>query len=226
MTARLEMRAVQKHVRLPDGSDLAILSGVDLEVHQGEVIAIVGKSGSGKSTLLNLLGLVDTPSQGELIIDGVTTSRLPDSTRARLRGARIGFVFQQFFLMDHRTALENVAEPLLYASRAEMRDRYVRAAGLLESVGLAHRLHALPTVLSGGEQQRVAIARSLVRNPGIILADEPTGALDVETGVVVLDILIDAARSHGATLILVTHDTDVAARADRVLTLEQGVLRA
>ncbi len=149
---------------------------------------------------------------------------MSDGRRSRFRGEFLGFIFQQFHLLDRRTALENVAEPLLFASRSELAGRFDRAAELLEKVGLADRAHSMPHLLSGGEQQRVAIARALVRNPKVVLADEPTGSLDETTGERVLDLLFDMVRAEGASLILVTHDRDVAERADRILTLSEGVL--
>lgn len=220
----LQMEGVDKTFTLPSGEHLPILSMLDLTVMPQEVIAIVGRSGSGKSTLLNLLGLLDVPTAGRITLTGRETSALNDAARSRLRGAFLGFIFQQFHLMDRRTALENVAEPLLYASASELSGRMSRAQSLLQQVGLADRAHSMPHLLSGGEQQRVAIARALVRRPRLILADEPTGALDETTGEHVLDLLFRLVRDEGATMILVTHDRDVAARADRVLTLEGGRL--
>lgn len=220
----LQMEGVGKTFTLPSGDQLRILSGLDLTVMPQEVIAIVGRSGSGKSTLLNLLGLLDVPTAGRITLTGRDTSALNDAARSRLRGVFLGFIFQQFHLMDRRTALENVAEPLLYAAGSEIPDRLNRASSLLDQVGLAERAGSMPHLLSGGEQQRVAIARALVRRPRLILADEPTGALDETTGDRVLDLLFRLVRHEGATMILVTHDRDVAARADRVLTLEGGRL--
>lgn len=220
----LRMEGVEKTFTLPSDEQLRILSGLDLTVMPQEVIAIVGRSGSGKSTLLNLLGLLDVPTVGRITLAGRETSALNDAARSRVRGAFLGFIFQQFHLMDRRTALENVAEPLLYASASELSGRISQAQSLLQQVGLADRAHSMPHLLSGGEQQRVAIARALVRRPRLILADEPTGALDETTGERVLDLLFRLVRDGGSTMILVTHDRDVAARADRVLTLEGGRL--
>lgn len=220
----LDLMDIGKSFTLPSGDVLGILRELDLRVGAGEVIAIVGRSGSGKSTLLNVLGLLDTPTYGTFLLDGRDVSGLKDAERSRLRGDTLGFIFQQFHLMDRRTALENVAEPLLYGPVAEMTTRHERAATLLDQVGLADRAHSMPHLLSGGEQQRVAIARALVRHPRIVLADEPTGALDEATGERVLSLLFDLVRAEGVTMILVTHDPDVAARADRVLTLDHGSL--
>ncbi|MCO5217137.1 MAG: ABC transporter ATP-binding protein [Thermomicrobiales bacterium] len=225
MTLTLQLEQVSKFFPLPNGDNLSILSDINFGVERGEVVAIVGKSGSGKSTLLNQIGLLDFPTGGEVWIEGRRSSTLSDTERARLRGESIGFIFQQFFLMDRRTALENVAEPTLYGTRVEMDQRCERARDLLTSVGLAHRLDALPGILSGGEQQRVAIARALVRRPSILLADEPTGALDADTSEIVLDILLDVCRVEETALILVTHDMEIASRADRILRLERGKLQ-
>lgn len=220
----LNLSGIEKSFTLPSSDRLKILHDLDLGVDAGDVIAIVGRSGSGKSTLLNILGLLDTPTSGTFLLDGRDVAGLNDAERSRLRGEALGFIFQQFHLMDRRTALENVAEPMLYAPAAEMTMRHERAAGLLDQVGLADRAHSMPHLLSGGEQQRVAIARALVRKPRIVLADEPTGALDEVTGERVLSLLFDLVRAEGVTMILVTHDPDVAARADRVLTLDHGSL--
>jgi putative ABC transport system ATP-binding protein len=222
MNALIELAAVTKTFVLPSSERIEVLQGIDLTVEPGSVTAIVGRSGSGKSTLLNLLGLLDTPTTGAYRLDGTDVARLGDGARSRLRGQTLGFVFQQFHLLDRRTALENVAEPLLFGSRAERRGRMRRAAELLEQVGLAHRAHSMPHLMSGGEQQRVAIARALARHPRIVLADEPTGALDVATGDRVLDLLIERVQAEEVALILVTHDPAVAARAGRVLTLDAG----
>lgn len=215
---------IGKSFILPSGERLDLLHDLDLTVETGEIVAIVGRSGSGKSTLLNLIGLLDVPTGGSYSLNGVETTRLRDSQRSRLRGETLGFMFQQFHLLDRRTALENVAEPLLFAPRADLMQRHARAAALLDRVGLADRAHSMPHLLSGGEQQRVAIARALVRSPRILLADEPTGALDGSTGDAVLDLLTGLAREEGVTLILVTHDRAVANRADRILTLAGGSL--
>ena len=220
----LELSGVTKSFTLPTGERLDILRGIDLTVDSGEVTAIVGRSGSGKSTLLNVLGMLDTPTSGTYVCDGADVARMSDGRRSRFRGEFLGFIFQQFHLLDRRTALENVAEPLLFASRSDLAGRFDRAAGLLEKVGLADRAHSMPHLLSGGEQQRVAIARALARNPKVVLADEPTGSLDETTGERVLDLLFDMVRAEGASLLLVTHDRDVAERADRILTLSEGIL--
>jgi putative ABC transport system ATP-binding protein len=224
VTGLLELAGVTKSFALPTGARLDILRGVNLTVGTGEVTAIVGRSGSGKTTLLNVLGLLDTPTSGTFCCNGVDVAGMGDTKRSRLRGEFLGFIFQQFHLLDRRTALENVAEPLLFGSRRDIGHRMTRARMLLDQVGLAARAHSMPHLLSGGEQQRVAIARALVRNPRVVLADEPTGSLDEATGEHILDLLFDLVRTNGVTLIVVTHDRAVARRADRVLTLSGGRL--
>ncbi|MFH5822186.1 ABC transporter ATP-binding protein [Georgenia sp. AZ-5] len=220
----LELRGVTRTVRLPDLSELHILRGVDLTVEAGEHVSVVGRSGTGKSTLLNILGLLDSPSSGEYRLDGADVARLGARRRARRRGEDFGFVFQQFNLLPGRTALENVVAPLLYARGRTFWRRRRIAQETLERVGLAGRMDSLPAHLSGGEQQRVAIARALVRSPRVILADEPTGALDVETGAQIVDMLDRIACDTGAALIAITHDLAVASRARRHVRLGEGVL--
>ncbi len=224
--SQLELVGVGREVRLPDGGVLPILTGVDLAVDAGEHVAVVGRSGSGKSTLLNVLGLLDSPTSGRYLLDGQDTARLRGRRRARLRGECFGFVFQQFNLLPRRTAVENVAAPLLYARGRAFLTRRRAAADMLDRVGLGARLDTIPEKLSGGEQQRVAIARALVRRPRVVLADEPTGALDVETGRAVMALLAEATAEQGAALITITHDPAVAALADRQLRLEAGRLTA
>ncbi|GAB2969190.1 ABC transporter ATP-binding protein [Frigoribacterium salinisoli] len=220
------LEGVTKTVPLADGGRLTILRGVDLAVEVGEHISIVGRSGSGKSTLLNLLGLLDSPTSGVHSFDGVDVATLRTGRRDRLRGEQVGFIFQQFNLLQGRTALENVTTPLLQATGRRFWRRRRLAAEMLERVGLGHRAEAMPHRLSGGEQQRVAIARALVREPRLILADEPTGALDVETGSTVMALLDDVARQNGAALVTITHDPAVAALATRHHELDAGVLSA
>jgi len=220
----IEMSGISRSVRLPDESVLPILTGVDLSVAPGEHVSIVGRSGSGKSTLLNLLGLLDTPTSGTYVLDGEPTDRLRARRRSRLRGEMFGFVFQQFNLLPRRTAAENVAAPLLYARGREYLTRRRAAREMLERVGLGARADQVPERLSGGEQQRVAIARALVRSPRVVLADEPTGALDVETGAQVMALLAQAAAENGAALITITHDLSVAALASRQYRLSEGHL--
>jgi len=222
----IRLAGIGRTVRLPDASRLDILTDIDLEIERGEHIAIVGRSGSGKSTLLNIIGLLDAPTAGIYELDGKATKDLSARARARLRGATFGFVFQQFNLLPRRSATENVAAPLLYASAGQVWRRRAVARDMLDRVGLSDRLDYLPERLSGGEQQRVAIARSMVRNPTVLLADEPTGALDVYTGSTVMDMLEEVVTQFGTTLVTITHDLSVAARANRQFRLDQGVLSA
>ncbi|MEC3853378.1 ABC transporter ATP-binding protein [Paenarthrobacter ureafaciens] len=220
----VSLRAVTRSVTLPDAQHLHILRGIDLEVLSGDHTAIVGRSGCGKSTLLNLLGLLDVPTSGELEFLGQPAERLGSNARARLRGSTVGFVFQQFNLLPGRSALDNVITPLLYAKGREFWRRRELAMNMLDRVGLADRAHTMPNMLSGGEQQRVAIARALVRGPRLILADEPTGALDVETGQSVMALLDTVATETTAALVTITHDVNVAALARACYRLDSGVL--
>jgi putative ABC transport system ATP-binding protein len=220
----VSVRGLRKAVSLPDGSTLEILRGIDLEVEAGSRTAIVGRSGSGKSTLLNILGLLDTPTDGAHDFDGVDVGRAGSLRRDRIRGAEVGFVFQQFNLLQGRTAVENVEVPLLYATGRDFWRRRRAAVEMLDRVGLADRADTQPHRLSGGEQQRVAIARALVRTPRLILADEPTGALDVDTGRSVMELLETVAAETGAALMTITHDAAVAARADLVYRIDHGLV--
>ena len=220
----IRLAGVGRTVALPDGNQLEILTDINLEIERGEHIAVVGRSGSGKSTLLNIIGLLDSPTTGVYGLDGQPTDAFSARARARLRGATFGFVFQQFNLLPRRSATENVAAPLLYASGGQVWGRRAAAREMLERVGLGQRMDYLPERLSGGEQQRVAIARSMVRKPTVLLADEPTGALDVDTGSTVMDMLQHVVTEFGTTLVTITHDLSVAARADRQFRLDHGVL--
>ncbi|MBB5786830.1 putative ABC transport system ATP-binding protein [Jiangella mangrovi] len=195
---------------------------VDLTVAEGEYLSIIGPSGSGKSTLLHLLGLLDRPSHGTYRLDGVDVSTLSERRRTRVRGERIGFVFQAFHLLPHRTVLENVELAMIYL-RVPRRERTARATATLERVGLGHRLDFDPITLSGGERQRVAIARALVAQPSLLLADEPTGNLDSGNAASVLD-LFDELHAEGLTLAVITHDDGVSARAQRRVRIVDGVM--
>jgi putative ABC transport system ATP-binding protein len=220
----LELRGLTRSVRLPSRETLHILQGVDLTVQADDHVAIVGRSGSGKTTLLNLLGMIDRQTEGELLFDGQEVSRLSDRRRAHLRGRSVGFVFQQFNLLDGRSALENVMMPMLYGDARQFWGRRKAAMEMLDRVGLADRAEQKPNRLSGGEQQRVAVARALVRRPRLILADEPTGALDVTTGEAVMSLLDEIAGESGAALVTITHDLQVAALSDRAYLLDDGTL--
>lgn len=221
----LELTGVTRTVTLQNGSPLPILRGVDLTVSARDHISIVGQSGTGKSTLLNIIGMLDLPDSGTYIFAGEDVAKLSESKRAALRGSSFGFVFQQFNLFNARTALENVEVPLLYSSSTKtLFRRSSLAAEMLELVGLGDRLEAMPSQLSGGEQQRVAIARALVRRPKVILADEPTGALDLQTGSMVMDLLERVAAEMNSALIIISHDMQVAARAKQIYQISEGVL--
>jgi putative ABC transport system ATP-binding protein len=214
----IEVRGLKKSIR--NGSrTVEILKGIDLIVPRGQFLAIMGASGSGKSTLLGLLAGLDAPSEGEVLVDGMEISRLPEDKLAQVRGKKIGFVFQSYQLIPTLTALENVLLPYELNVNG---DGKKRATALLETVGLADRLHHYPVQLSGGEQQRVALARAFVVEPPIVLADEPTGNLDSTNGQHVLDLLTERQREASTTLVLVTHDKQIADRADRRIFLRDG----
>jgi putative ABC transport system ATP-binding protein len=214
----IELHGVSKTV--PSGDTmLTILHPLDLRIESGRVAAIVGPSGSGKSTLLGLLAGLDNPSTGRIVIDGGDITAMSEDELARFRGKRIGFVFQFFHLLPSLTAYENVRVPLEIAGTT---DPGRRADALLSEVGLGPRRHHYPSQLSGGEQQRVAIARALANDPAILLADEPTGNLDSGTGHTVIDLLIDVNRKRKTTVVLVTHDPELAARADVTISLRDG----
>ena len=198
---------------------LTILKSTSLTIPRGQSVAITGASGSGKSTLLGLIAGLDSPTTGRILLDGDDITALDEERLARLRGAKVGIVFQFFHLIPSLTALENVMVPMEIAGRADAR---ATAQALIDEVGLSGRGHHYPSQLSGGEQQRVALARALANDPPILLADEPTGNLDSTTGQQVIDLLMDVNRRHGRTLVLVTHDLELAARADRTVRLRDG----
>lgn len=205
------------------GEALSALRGVTLSIGRGEVMALVGQSGSGKSTLLHLLGLLDRPTSGGVFFDGLRVDPLSSSERAVLRNRSVGFVFQNFQLIPRTTAIENVEMPLLY-QRVPARERRERARELLASVGMGDRERHFPSQLSGGQQQRVAIARALVARPGLLLADEPTGNLDSRSSTAILSLLLDIQERSRMTLVLVTHDPEVARLARRTVRVRDGLL--
>jgi ABC-type lipoprotein export system ATPase subunit len=216
----IELMDLHKHYR--QGTTVVrALDGVSLRVESGEFVSIVGRSGSGKTTLLDMMGLLLRPSGGTVRLGGVDTAQLSERSRAHLRGRRIGFIFQEYNLLPSLSVLENVMLPLRYVAGSDGDGRR-RALRLLELVGLADRAHVRPFQLSGGQQQRVAIARALVMDPAIVLADEPTGAVDTETSEQILALMRTLNREEGVTFVIVTHDLELAARTDRMIRLRDG----
>jgi putative ABC transport system ATP-binding protein len=207
-------------VYMNSGLPVPVLKGVNLSIEKGKNTAIMGQSGSGKSTLLHCLGLLETPTEGEILLDNKSTARLTDREKANLRRNTMGFVFQSFYLVPGLTVFENVLLPMLIHNKKTDRDK--KAAQMLQNVGLAHRLHHKPAQLSGGEQQRVAIARALVNDPALLLLDEPTGNLDSETGEDVLSLIFDICINGGITMVMVTHSEQAAQRCGRVITIRDG----
>ncbi len=222
MDAVLNIVNLSKRVVSPEG-ELTLLNNVEFNILAAETVAIVGSSGAGKSTLLGLLAGLDTPTAGQVIVDGVDLFALDEDGRARLRAEKVGFVFQAFQLLPNLTALENVMLPLELSGRS---DAAAVAQRVLERVGLGPRQSHYPKQLSGGEQQRVAIARAFAPQPKLLFADEPTGNLDRKTGAKIIDLLFELNAEHGTTLVMVTHDSSLAGRCQRQLELEEGCLRA
>ena len=217
------MSGIEKRYYIGMPNELLILKGIDLCVERGEFVSIVGESGSGKSTLMNIIGALDRPTRGNYILDGVPMGQVPDDRLSEIRNLKIGFVFQTFNLIPRTTALGNVELPMLYAGVPRSK-RQRRARELLEQVGMSQRMYHLPNELSGGQTQRVAIARAMANDPSIILADEPTGALDTETGDMVMQLFLNLHREQGKTIVLVTHNPKLAAMTQRIVTISDGMI--
>ena len=219
----IDLQKIVKSFYIGTHNELEILHGIDLKVYEGEFISIVGASGSGKSTLMNIIGVLDRPTAGEYVLDGVEIGGADDWELSHIRNEKIGFVFQTYNLIPRTTALKNVELPMMYAGVPQRR-RTERAKELLDMVGMADRMNHQPSELSGGQKQRVAIARAMANDPAIILADEPTGALDSKTGRLVMDLFHQLNREQGKTIVFITHNGELAAETGRMLTMRDGLL--
>ncbi len=218
----LTLRDIRKSYRIGP-TEVEVLKGVSLEIQQGELVSIMGQSGCGKSTLMNIIGLLDRPTSGSFMLDGAEVSYSDDDALSEIRNQRIGFVFQQYFLLSRLTALENVALPLVYRGDKD-NNTLERCMELLKRVGMDDRAHHRPNELSGGQQQRVAIARALVGNPSLILADEPTGALDTNVGGEIMELFKTLNAEEGITVVIITHDPGIARQCKRVAVMKDGVI--
>ena len=219
----IRMRGIVKRFYVGQPNELEILHEIDLDVNEGEFVSIVGASGSGKSTLMNMIGVLDRPTEGTYWLDGTDVEDAADDELSQIRNRKIGFVFQNFNLISRTNALRNVELPMMYAGLPQKK-RTQRAEELLDLVGMADRMLHQPNELSGGQKQRVAIARAMANDPAIILADEPTGALDSKTGRMVMDLFHQLNREQGKTIVLITHNQELAAETGRILTMRDGIL--
>ena len=222
-TPIIQMRGIVKRFYIGQPNELEILHGIDLDVYPGEFVSIVGASGSGKSTLMNIIGALDRPTEGSYLLDGLAVDTADDLELSAIRNQKVGFVFQTFNLVPRINAQRNVELPMLYAGLSQTQ-RAARAKELLEMVGMGERTSHLPNELSGGQKQRVAIARAMANDPAILLADEPTGALDSKTGRLVMDLFHKLNRENGKTIVLITHSQELARETDRILTMRDGLL--
>lgn len=219
----IDMKQIVKRYYENQPNELEILHGIDLQVYEGEFVAIVGESGSGKSTLMNMIGALDRPTQGSYILDGEDMGKIPDEKLSEIRNKKIGFVFQNFCLIPRTSAVRNVEVPMMYAGLPR-KARRERAMELLDMVGMSERASHKPNELSGGQNQRVAIARAMVNDPAIILADEPTGALDSKTGHLVMDIFHKLHDEQHKTIVLITHSPELAKETERIITIKDGMI--
>ena len=221
----ISMRNIIKRYYIGKPNELQILNGISLDVHEGEFVSIVGQSGSGKSTLMNIIGALDRPTEGSYLLNNVDISTLNDAQLSRIRNKEIGFVFQTFNLISKTNAIKNVEMPMMYAG-VPRKQRLKRTMELLEIVGMADRAEHQPNELSGGQKQRVAIARAMANRPSILLADEPTGALDSKTGRMIMDLFHKLHKEEGTTIVLITHSPELAEETQRIITISDGSIIA
>ena len=219
----IELQGIIKRFYIGQPNELEILHGIDLKVNRGEFVSIVGSSGSGKTTMMNIIGILDRPTEGEYMLDGVDVAHAKDRDLSMIRNKKIGFVFQTYNLISRTSALKNVELPMLYAGIGK-KERTERAKELLNMVGMGERMSHTPDELSGGQKQRVAIARAMATEPSIILADEPTGALDSKTGRMIMDIFHRLNEEQGKTIVLITHSQELAEETQRIVTLKDGII--
>lgn len=219
----IDMKGIKKRFYIGTPNELEVLKGIDIKVYEGEFVAIVGASGSGKSTLMNIIGSLDRPTEGSYTLDDVDITAAKDNQLSAIRNQKIGFVFQTYNLIAKTNALKNVEMPMLYGG-VPGKQRVERAKELLNIVGMGERMKHLPEELSGGQKQRVAIARAMANNPAIILADEPTGALDSETGRMVMDLFHKLHKEQGKTIVLITHSPELAEETERIITIKDGLI--